>query len=113
MPQTPPTGDRQFRNQLVRISDLTVNTTVIEGLEFSNCRIVGPAILIPLGQTNIVHSRWGGALDAVFWEITPGRDHVIGAVGIVDCTFSNCAFSDIGFAGPAEFRQLMEGGTRE
>ncbi|MEO7836144.1 MAG: hypothetical protein ABIS21_00705, partial [Acidimicrobiales bacterium] len=58
MADVPPTGDRQFRNQVVRIAELTVNTIVLERLEFMNCRILGPAVLIPQGETSIQHCGW-------------------------------------------------------
>lgn len=107
----PPTADRQFRNMVVRIAELTVNTSELEGLEFSNCRIMGPAILIPLGTTSILHCALGGPdLDALFWEITPQRQSVVGAVAALDCTFSGCQFDAIGWAGPSGLREMFASG---
>lgn len=54
---TPLVGDRNFRNQPVRIADLTVNTVVIEGYQFSNCRILGPAVLMP-DQSTFAGCGW-------------------------------------------------------
>lgn len=110
MTAVPPTGDRQFRNQVIRISELTVNTIVLERLEFLNCRILGPAVLVPQGQTSIVHCGWEAPnADAIFWEIPPVRTVIIGAVAVVDCIFSSCTFSMVGLAGPPELRALLEG----
>lgn len=110
--QPPLTGEKRFRNDVVRLADLTVNTFILDGYEFSNCKILGPAILVPQGRTSIVECGWEGDLDAIFWEIGADRQLVIGAIAIVDCTFSNCTFSQIGLAGPPELRDMMEGSLR-
>lgn len=108
-----PTGTREFRDDVVRLASLTVNTNVLERLTFQNCQIIGPAVLIPLGHTSIVHSRWDSPnIDAIFWEISPVRDTVVGAVGLLDCTFSNCAFINVGLAGPPELREMLEAAAR-
>jgi len=96
----------------VMISSLTVNTSILEGLTFQNCKLIGPAILIPLGTTKIVHCGLGPDIDAVFWEIAPGRKAVIGAVGLLNCTLSACTLIDIGLAGPPELREVLERATR-
>lgn len=111
--QPPLTGEKRFRNDAVRLADLTVNTFILEGYEFSNCRILGPAILVPQGQTSIVECGWEGTLDAIFWEIGPDRPIVVGAIAAVNCTFSNCSFSQVGIAGPRELREIMEQGMTE
>lgn len=107
--QPPLTGDRKFRDQVVRIAELTVNTSTIEGYEFSNCRIIGPAILGLIEGVSILHCRWDApGLEAVLWIVPPERGPVIGVVGVKDCVFSNCAFENIGIAGPPELRADFE-----
>jgi hypothetical protein len=109
MSMPPPTGTREFRDDVVRIGALTVNTTVLDGLTFQNCRIIGPAILVPQGSTSIVHCGWDAPdFAAVFWELDPSRTVVIGAIAVLNCTFSSCTFSGIGVAGPPELRTLFE-----
>jgi hypothetical protein len=104
----PPTGDRKFRNEVVRIAELTVNTSQLSHLEFSNCRILGPAVLIPTGGTQILHCNLGGdSPEAIFWEILPGRDYVVGGVGVISCIFSSCQFEGIGWAGSREMYDSM------
>ena len=112
MSETPLVGDRTFRDQVVQISALTVNTVELREYTFSNCRILGPAIVIPLGRTEMGHCTWNGSIDAIFWEISEGRNHVIGAVALVDCVFSNCVFQEIGFAGPLALREAIERATQ-
>ncbi len=105
---TPLTGDRKFRNQAVRIADLTVNSVVIEGYEFSNCRILGPAVLIAAGGEMNACTFESPGTDAVFWEVPPSRTLVIGAVQVLNCIFSNCTLSGIGLAGPPEMRAVLD-----
>jgi hypothetical protein len=107
---TPPTGDGHFRNEVLRIADLTVTSTELEDLTFSNCRILGPAVLVPR-ETQLVECTWETPdLDAMFWEIEPDRKLALGAVGVSRCTFSKCAFVGIGIAGPREMLEVLRAG---
>jgi hypothetical protein len=99
-------------NEIIQLSAYTINTSVLEGEQFSNCRIIGPAVLVPTGKTSIVHCSWPGDIDAIFWEILPGRTLVIGAVEVRDCVFSGCRFESVGLAGPKDLRKIMEKGFR-
>lgn len=104
-------GDRVFRNGVVRLADHTLNSVELPGYEFSNCRVIGPAILVPLGGTAFVSCGWDAPnVDAIFWEIAPGRELVIGAIAAVDCTFSGCSFQGVGLAGSLDLRAALEAG---
>lgn len=108
---TPPTGNSELRNEVVRISELTVNSVTLEGLTFQNCKILGPAVLLLLGRTTLVHSTFDAPnAEALFWEIPPSRALVVGAVSAVDCTFSACRFEAIGLGGPPEMRAVIQQG---
>jgi hypothetical protein len=114
MSRPPLVGDREFRNQVVRIADLTVNTSMLDGYRFSNCRIIGPAVLALLDGVELISCGWDApGLDAVFWEVPPTRGPVVGAVGVANCTFSNCTFTLVGVAGPPELRAVLERGFNE
>ena len=81
---------------------------MLENYQFSNCRIIGPAVLVLLHHVEMLHCSWDApGLEAVFWEIPQGRDYVVGAVGIASCTFSNCRFEQIGIAGSPELREQI------
>lgn len=104
-------ADRVFRNDVIRLADLTVNTMELDGYEFSNCRVIGPAVLLPVGTTSIFHCGWEApGVDAIFWEIPPTRVYVVGAIVAVDCTFSGCSFQGVGLAGPSALREAMASG---
>jgi hypothetical protein len=101
-------GNREHRDDVVRIAELTVLTDVIEGHTFQNCRIVGPAVLTFSGTLTVAHCAWAGpGVGGVFWPIPPEREYVVGAVHVVDCTFSSCTFEGIGVAGTEELRDLF------
>lgn len=105
----PQTGNREFRDEIVRIAELTVTTSVLESYTFQHCRIVGPAVLFAQGETSILHCSWNApGIDAIFWEVPPTRTLIVGAVAISNCTFSSCTFEGVGIAGPRELREQME-----
>ena len=102
---------KEFRNEIVRLADLTVNTLVLDDLTFSNCQIIGPAVIVPLDEVSIVRCGWDTPdFNTLFWEITPDRAAVIGAIGLTRCTFSACNFISVGIGGNNDFRATMESG---
>ena len=102
---------RDFRNEIVRVADHTVNTSEMRNYTFSNCQIVGPAILLPIGNTSIIECGWDVPdLNTLFWEIPESRPTVVGAVAAIDCTFSGCRFVGIGLAGPRSLRDVLQEG---
>lgn len=102
-------GERRARfDDVIRIAEYTVNTSIIENMDFANCKIIGPAVLVPLGNTGFSHCSFPVSLDAFFWEIPAGRNHVVGAVGVLSCTFSSCKFEEIGIAGSGDLRKTFE-----
>ena len=113
MSSDPLTGDGQFRNQIVRIAELTVTSGWIENTTFSNCQIIGPAVLVLQDNVNINHCDFEAEIDAMFWEIPSARDVVVGAVGVRNCEFSRCVFKAVGFAGPPELRDQFAQGLRD
>lgn len=96
---SPHPGTREYRNQTVRITDLTVTDDLLADLRFENCTIIGPAVLALIDD--VVLSNCGfdapGA-DAVFWPVAPNRQIVIGAIGLVRVEFYSCRFMRIGIA---------------
>jgi hypothetical protein len=107
---TPLTGDRTFRNDVVRLADLTVQGITVDGYEFVNCRIMGPAVVV-LQDSSIVSCGWDGPdVNSIFWEVPDTRPLVIGAIAVINCTFSNCRFEGVGVAGPPQLREQLEQG---
>ena len=64
----PHPGTREYRNQAIRIMDLTVNTDMLKDLRFENCQICGPAVLILLSGSTVQNCSFGGSdLNEIFW----------------------------------------------
>lgn len=107
--QPPLRGNREIRDEVVRLAELTVNNSTIEGYEFVNCRVIGPAVVALLGDVEIRHCTWDApGLDAIFWEVPTHRELVVGVVGLRNCSFINCRLEQIGIAGPPEMRSAIE-----
>jgi hypothetical protein len=96
---------KEYRNDVVRLADLTVNSSTIDGITFVGCQILGPAVLVPISST-IVGCTWDAPdVNALFWEIASDRPVVVGAIAAVGCTFSSCKFSEVGLAGGRDLRE--------
>lgn len=101
-----------YESQTVRITDLAVIEDKIEGKVFSNCQIVGPAILAPMNST-----LSGCVFDVVNNDpesvliIVPDR-WLVGAIAIVRCEFYGCRFSRIGLIGGGDLAKAFREATQ-
>jgi hypothetical protein len=94
------------RDQVFRLVDLALVDTVIRKLRFENCLIVGPAVAVPLGGGSMLNCRFDGEPEAILWDF-PVDVTKIGAIGLEECDFVECAFQGVGFAGPPEFHSIF------
>lgn len=97
-----------FESEVVRLADLALVNDVLDGYEFRDCLLLGPAIVVPMGETSISNSMFNGEIDALFWLVETGRELIVGAIGLHNCVIDGCSFQRVGFAGPIELRQVME-----
>lgn len=102
-------GDKHYRNQLVRLTDLTVTSDVIQGVTFENCTLVGPAVILLMGNGVMSDSGFDGDAVGLLWP-THDRDHVIGAIALVDCSVIGCRLQRIGLAYPPDQADKIEAG---
>jgi hypothetical protein len=88
-----------YESQTVRITDLAVVEDKIEGKIFSNCQIVGPAMLVPMGCTftNCGFDVPNNDPESLF-IVVPDR-WLVGAIAVVGCEFYGCRFTRIGLIG--------------
>jgi hypothetical protein len=106
----PHPGNREYRNETVRIAELTVVTDMLDNLRFENCQIIGPAVLVLLDHITMSNCSFDAPdPNSMFWIIPPDRPGVVGAVGVVNCEFFSCQFQRVGFAGPVELKARFEG----
>jgi hypothetical protein len=107
----PHPGTREYRNTAVRLADLTVNTDMLEDLQFFNCTVIGPAVLFILDNNQFNNCNFTAPdIEALFWLVAPERQMVVGAIGARRVEFYSCSFQRIGLAGPPELRQAIEQG---
>jgi hypothetical protein len=105
--------DKVYHDQIVRIVELVdgMAIPVLSEMTFQRCQIVGPAVILPLGNTQFLNSRMDHP-DEMLWETQPNRVYV-GAIGVDNCVFDDCDFNGIGIAGPPDyvrtFRNAMLG----
>jgi hypothetical protein len=97
-----------YRDKDIRLTDLVGEDAVLEGYEFSNCRLMGPAVLLIDGEFDLAENRVEGDPDAVLWRVPPERERVIGAILLKDNTFENCTFANIGLAGYSDFTDAVK-----
>ncbi len=90
---------REYRNQAVRLADLTVTQDVLEHLRFENCMIIGPAILGLLDNLTMIDCGFDApGPEAVLWKVDRDRGPVVGVIAVRDCAFYSCTFQRVGFA---------------
>lgn len=99
---------RTFTNERIRIFAIGDSGIISDAL-FSECTIVGPAVLLVMDNTVRLENNAFAAIsmDQVFWELPESRREVIGAIGLTNCRFEKCEMVRIGIAGPREIGELL------
>ena len=95
-------SDGHYRNTLIRLTDLAVTEEVLSDLTFEGCDLVGPAVILPLGTTEISNCKWDGTPESIFWIIPRNREILIGAIGLANCQLIGCRLRNIGLAIPED-----------
>lgn len=88
-----------------------MTTDVIQGVTFENCTLVGPAVVALLGNGMMSESGFDGDIDAVLWPLGI-RQHIIGAIALIDCSIINCRLQRIGLAYPQEQEAIIRAGFK-
>ena len=102
-----------YADRVVRLADLAIANFIIARKEFRNCLILGPAIVVPLGETSFVNCAFDSPPEVLFWEVPREKEMVVGAIGLQDCAFRECRFQAIGMAGPRELLDMLRSGLAE
>lgn len=89
-------------NEVVRLCDLALSNTTVKGHSFTNCRLIGPAVIHLVGNVVMDGCNFPQG-EAQFWIID--QDFVVGGIALQDTTFTGCGFDGVGIAGP---RDLIE-----
>lgn len=79
--------------------------SVIEGKTFTNCRIQGPAVVVPISGCQFDACSMGNAEgdmgNLLFQPLGPTR--VTGAIPLRDCAFHRCDFVGVAYTGAPDF----------
>jgi len=92
-------ADNHYRNQTVRIADLTVISDLIQGVTFENCHVVGPAVFA-MDRCEFNNCSFMGDVANMLYPVD--RNWFIGVVGLIECRFFGCRLERVGFTGPQE-----------
>lgn len=86
--------------EIVRIAQLADDSTsMIEGQQFENVEIRGPAILVPLDNIVFSNCSFDGTFDTVFRALPEGTV-LQGVIGLRGVAFRGCQFRNVGIWGP-------------
>jgi hypothetical protein len=109
LPRPAAHSNRYVKNQIRIPEDIDlVAGHAIADTHFEECEILGPAVLVPQGETRISDPIFVTPdLEAILWEIPTSRQQILGAYQVIDCTFIRCRFVEIGLAGPPEAIQKI------
>ena len=88
------------------MSQLAGDRGLIENMQFINCHLMGPAVIVPIACTFTSTNIAEAAAD-VIWEVDIEHRAPIGAIALKDCELVSCRTTNIGFAGTREFGDKM------
>lgn len=101
-------SDKHYSERVVWLPELARDEDVLDGYTFSGCQLNGPAVLVFIENVTFSNNKLQGDLDALFWEIPPSRQTIIGAIGLRNCTIDNCTLTRLGIGGPVDLRAQFQ-----
>jgi hypothetical protein len=83
---------------------------VLDGKTFTNCRIQGPAVIVPIAGCQFNACSMGNAegdmRNLLLQPLGPTR--VNGVIPFSNCVFERCEFVAVGYAGASEFLEQLK-----
>jgi hypothetical protein len=106
--------DSHLIDKHILISDLLKGQDTIKGRKFKNCHIYGPAVIWCVGKVhfrNPIFEVKDKNNEMVLLDINriKGTKIFSGAIGLSDCSFINCRFSNIGILGSPKTLDALRG----
>lgn len=93
---------KRFVDEVVRVADLFTTQDVLDDLEFENCLLFGPGVVLPVGA-HFDSCSFEGTPASLAWPI-PSGGMIVGAFVFRNARFYRCRFLRLGFAGNETFR---------
>lgn len=105
------------RGETVRIFDLlkggpNLEGTQLDGHDFEDCEIQGPAVVIPKGGLGFVDCTINEKIGMVLIPVDPAAypDGIVGVIAVRDCRFRRCRFQLVSFlADPLTIEEFRRG----
>lgn len=96
------------------IEAATAGNTPIEGRRFTDCVIMGPAILSPGAGTLFNGCNFGDVGgDPRNLLVRPAGSMIIGALSVAGCVFEGCLLNGVGLVGDDGFIERFLGGLNK
>jgi hypothetical protein len=99
-----------FEKLTVNLYDLFRDTMLrgkarVRNITFTDCRLEGPVVMVVMGRCTFEATNFGySGGDARALTVSSGvHGRIVGALPFEDCTFVNCGFAAVGFAGATAF----------
>lgn len=100
----------EFRDDVVPLAPLFVTNDVLHGVTFTNCTLVGPAVIVLLDGCEMNYTSLDAPGPDAFWEFPDDRAFLVGVLGFLECRFIKCQLQRIGIAAPkSRLPQLLQG----
>lgn len=96
---------RLFLGTTVVLTDLVGLPPVIVKADFEDCRLVGPALIAPLGPLTLSDSELPSG--HFVWELPASEGEMVGVIGVVDCAIRRCRLEGVGLAVPPGSRDAV------
>ena len=106
-------SDSYIKGRLIYLMDLIAPGAkpIISNRTLEDCEIRGPVMIALLGGVTIGDSGFDGDINSLFVEVSENR-HILGAIGLRNCVFRRCRFTQIGIIGTQEqIKQAKQGFT--
>ena len=100
-------GSKAYTKNIIYLTELARETTIIAGQTFEDIVFKGPAIiaLLEFATFNDCGFR-APTIESMIWERDPSLP-VVGAIGLSRCSFTRCEFEGIGFTGTKEVLEAL------
>lgn len=99
-------GRITISGELISLTEFVSKSDPIEGIDFVDCQIVGPAVLTPFG-CSFIDSAWQGAAGSFAVEVISGTPVLAGSIIVSDCTFTRSVFRRVSVAGSKDIVEQL------
>lgn len=98
---------------LLAMQHWNAGQTSIDGKTFTDCVIEGPAVMAVMNGTVFDSCAMGTTTDVRNLLYRPlSTTKLAGVIGLANCRFVRCRFVQVGFTGPDDLLEQLQGGIK-